>query len=286
MARPDDPAVWDLGDYGPTSRQLAPASAHLVETLGVAAGHRVLDVAAGHGNCAIAAASRGATTTAADFAEGMIAAGAARTRRAGLDIGWVAADAAALPFAHDRFDVVTSVFGVIFTPAPERTADELLRVVRPGGQIGLTAWTLDGLARRLRDTADGGAPPRVDDTPDPMRWSDDGVLRRLFAAADDLHIRRRAVTLRYPSWQAWRSGTEAHGMSVAARRSMTPDAYRALLRRTEAATAAFNTGSDGRVVYEMGYVEIVVTKATGPRDRPSRPGRRPPRRGGAHGDAT
>ena len=52
-----------------------------------------------------------------------------------------------LPFPDASFDVVLSTFGVMFAPNQERAASELLRVVKPGGRIGLASWTPDGLHR-------------------------------------------------------------------------------------------------------------------------------------------
>ena len=48
-----------------------------------------------------------------------------------------------------RFDAVLSVFGVMFAPDHRRAAGEIMRAVRPGGTIGLAAWTLDGFVGEL-----------------------------------------------------------------------------------------------------------------------------------------
>ena len=57
------------------------------------------------------------------------------------------ADAEALPFADAAFDVVMSCVGVMFAPHHQQAADELVRVCRPGGTIGLLNWTPAGLHR-------------------------------------------------------------------------------------------------------------------------------------------
>jgi SAM-dependent methyltransferase len=164
-------AIWSSGDYAPTSRQLEPVSETLVESLAVDRDHRVLDVAAGHGNCALAAARRGAKVVASDFSPVMIERGRARSEASELDVTWREADAAALPFEDGGFDRVTSVFGAIFAPEQLTVASELVRVTAPGGRIGLTAWTADGLiARMLRIPASLGPPP-PEGAPDPMAWA-------------------------------------------------------------------------------------------------------------------
>lgn len=55
------------------------------------------------------------------------------------------ADAQALPFDDAAFDVVLSTFGAMFAPDQQQVADELTRVCRPGGRIGLANWTPAGL---------------------------------------------------------------------------------------------------------------------------------------------
>ena len=58
-----------------------------------------------------------------------------------MELGWVEADAEALPFADGDFDVVTSSFGAIFAPDHRAVADEMLRVCRPGGTVGMLNFT-------------------------------------------------------------------------------------------------------------------------------------------------
>ena len=257
--------VWSLGDYAPTSRQLEPASAALVEAVGIGAGHRVLDVAAGHGNCAVAAARRGASVVASDFAPTMIAAGSARTAAEGLDIEWREADAADLPFDDASFDRVTSVFGAIFAPEHDAVAAELVRVVRPGGLVGLTAWPPDGMTARIREVAASFGPPPPPGAPDPFRWGDaDEVTARFAALGCTVRTRRTAVPFRYASWDAWQRASEAHGLAVVARRSMPPEEYEAMVAALREATAAFDHGDGGEVAYDAEYLEIIVTAPGGP----------------------
>ena len=77
---------------------------------------------------------------------------AARRRTRGVELEWVEADAEALPFADGEFDVVTSSFGAIFAPDHQAVADELLRVCRPGGTIGMANFTPDGPAKEFFET--------------------------------------------------------------------------------------------------------------------------------------
>ena len=138
-------AVWRLGDYHRFAlEQMWEVGPIVVEATGIARGQRVLDVAAGTGNIAIRAAETGAEVVASDITPENLDAGRREAEARGVDLGWVEADAQALPFGDNEFDVVTSSFGAIFAPDHQRVADELLRVCRPGGTVGLTGHPPDG----------------------------------------------------------------------------------------------------------------------------------------------
>ena len=137
--------MWGLGDYTELSEALRPAAEALADACAVSAGQEVLDVAAGDGNFAVACAREGASVVASDLAPGMVERGRARAEREGYDIEWVEADAEALPFADGEFDVVTSSFGAMFPPDQQAVADELVRVCRRGGTIGMANFTPDDL---------------------------------------------------------------------------------------------------------------------------------------------
>jgi ubiquinone/menaquinone biosynthesis C-methylase UbiE len=109
----------------------------LVEACGIGSGDRVLDIGAGSGNAAIAAAEAGASVVASDLTPEMFETGRARAAERGVELEWRMADAEALPFADGEFVAVLSCLGVMFAPHHQAAADELIRVCRPGGRIGL-----------------------------------------------------------------------------------------------------------------------------------------------------
>ena len=138
--------VWALGDYHRFAKAtIWQLGEMLVGACGITAGQRVLDVAAGTGNTAIRAAEAGAEVVAADLTPENFAAGRREAAARGVELEWVEADAEALPFADGEFDVVTSSFGAIFAPDHQKVADEMLRVCRPGGTIGMLNFTPEGL---------------------------------------------------------------------------------------------------------------------------------------------
>src|SRR6476661_5849008 len=134
-------ATWSSGDYAVIGTTLAITGELLCEAVDLRAGQRVLDVAAGNGNATLAAARRWADVTSTDYVPALLERGRIRAAAERLPVTFQEADAEQLPFADQTFDVVLSAFGVMFTPNQAQAAQELLRVCRPGGVIGLANWT-------------------------------------------------------------------------------------------------------------------------------------------------
>ena len=153
--------MWGLGEYPELSEALRPAAEALADACAVSAGQEVLDVAAGDGNFAIACAREGASVVASDLSPGMVERGRARSEAEGYDVEWVEADVEALPFDDASFDCVGSVFGAMIAPRPRVVAEELFRVVRPGGTVGMTAWTPRGFSAELFRLGRSYAPRRA-----------------------------------------------------------------------------------------------------------------------------
>src|SRR4051794_17065257 len=134
-------AMWASGDYpAMVETFLLPLGPRLVEACGIGPGMKVLDVAAGTGNASLPAAQTGADVTASDLTPELLEAGRARAEAAGLTLQWAEADAENLPFESESFDVVMSSIGAMFAPHHQEVADELVRVCKPGGTIGMLNW--------------------------------------------------------------------------------------------------------------------------------------------------
>lgn len=140
----------------------------------------MLDVAAGTGNAAIAAASAGAAVVvASDLTPELFDAGRARAADLGVQVTWREADSEALPFADAEFEVVLSSIGLMFAPNHQAAADELLRVCRPGGRIGLLNWTPEGFVGRLFETMHPYSPPPPPGAQPGTRWGNESYVRSL-----------------------------------------------------------------------------------------------------------
>ena len=176
-------AIWALGDYPRVADDIIPGlGAELVRACGVGAGDRVLDVAAGPGNAALAAAVVGADVVASDLTPALLDVGRAAAQARGLSLEWVAADAEDLPFPDADFDVVVSCVGAMFAPHHQACADELLRVLRPGGRVGLIAWTPEGfVGEMLAAMKPYAAPPPPGAQPPPL-WGTEEHVRSLFGS--------------------------------------------------------------------------------------------------------
>jgi SAM-dependent methyltransferase len=197
----DEPALkarqremWASGDYHAfATASLWDFGPILVKACGISRGQRVLDVAAGTGNVAIRAAEAGAIVVASDLTPENFEAGRREAAAHGVHVEWVEADAEALPFGDDEFDVVTSSFGAIFAPHHRTVADELLRVCRPGGTIGLTAIAPSGATDDLFDLMRRFAPTPLLGEESPLLWGNEEHVHELLdGRVASLSLERRS----------------------------------------------------------------------------------------------
>src|ERR1700712_2225263 len=166
--------TWADGDFSMVGAMIYNVAERLAEALEILPDERVLDVATGSGNGAIAAARRcwgGAVGL--DFVPALLERGRERAAAERLGVEFVEGDAQDLPFADATFDVAMSIFGAMFAPDQQRTARELVRVVKPGGRIGMANWVPDGALSEfflILAKHTGGPPPGA--VP-PVLWGDE-----------------------------------------------------------------------------------------------------------------
>jgi SAM-dependent methyltransferase len=260
-------ALWASGDYPAVAAELIPTlGPELVRASGVRAGDRVLDVAAGSGNAAIAAAAAGAIVTASDLTPELFDAGRRIAAERGVEVEWVEADAEALPFADNGFDVVMSCVGAMFAPHHQAAADELLRVCRPGGTIGMINWTPEGFIGKLFATMQPYAPPAPPGASPAPLWGDESHVRELLGErVTRVQMRREAVVMDHCAdptefreyWKRNYGPTIAVYRFTEDRPERVDDLDRDLLSLL---TTWSRAAEDGRNAYDAEYLLITAIK--------------------------
>ncbi|HEX6323253.1 MAG TPA: methyltransferase domain-containing protein, partial [Vicinamibacterales bacterium] len=189
----------------------APLAATLVETAGLRAGERVLDVACGTGVVTRLAAQQVGPTgdvTGVDLNPGMLAV-AREATPPGMPIAWHEASAETLGLPGDTYDVVLCQMGLQFFADKEGALREMRRVLKPGGRLVLNlpgptprafAVMADALARHVAP-ATAGFVHAVFSLHDPE------AVRDLLAAAGfrdvRTHVAARTLRLAPPAEFLW-----------------------------------------------------------------------------------
>ena len=200
--------------------------------------------------------------TSTDYVPALLDKGRERARAEGLAVRFQEADVEELPFPDGSFDVVLSTFGAMFAPDQARTAREMMRVLRPGGRLGMANWTPDGFIGRLFKVIGAHVPPPAG-LKSPALWGSEAHLAELFGAS------RRADPLRAPHLQLPLPLRRALGAGLP--RLLRPDAQglrgarrrgqQALERDLIALLNELNVAGDASLVVPAEYLEVVITKA-------------------------
>ena len=259
-------AMWASGDYpSMVETFLVPLGPRLVEAAGIGPDMEVLDVAAGTGNASLPAAERGARVTASDLTPELLEAGSERAEAAGLELDWVEADAENLSFEDASFDVVISAIGAMFAPNHQATADELVRVCKPGGTIGLLSWTPEGVIGGLFRTIGPFAPSPPPGAQPPPLWGGEEHLAELFGDRVEWTTKERDV-LEVTAFQTPRDFAEhfrtSYGPAIAAEDNARKDGREDEFR--DALHGFFeqaNLGSAEDARFEMEYLLAVGRKS-------------------------
>src|ERR1051325_1102547 len=189
-------STWESGDFGQIARTIENVAEDFMSRQPLWPGAHVLDVACGTGNLAVLAARRGCAVTGIDIARNLIEQARARAAAEGLHIDFDEGDAEALPLADSQFELVVSMFGVMFAPRPNLVVAELQRVTRPGGQVALANWTPEGFIGEMFKVFKAHLPPPPAGIPSPMSWGDEATVRsRLRHGFTDVHLTRRIALM-------------------------------------------------------------------------------------------
>ncbi len=255
--------IWSKGDFAMVANLVFHPAETLAEALDLVPGERVLDVASGSGNAALAAARRTwGNVVSSDYVPALLERGRERAAAERLEIEFVEADAQALPFEDGSFDVATSIYGAMFAPDQQKTADELLRVVKPGGRIGMGNWTPEGAVGTMFKTISKHAPPPPG-VPSPLLWGTEEYVRDLFGdGISDLRAERRISRQPFRSPDHYIEFFRTYfGPTQTAYERVGPEGEAALTEDLRTFLEAANTAGDRAMVLEAEYLEVIATRA-------------------------
>ena len=254
--------AWTAGDYSVVGSTLQIVGETLCEALDLRSGNRVLDVAAGNGNAALAAARRGCEVVATDYVSYWLDRARMRANADGLPIAFREADAEFLPFKDADFDIVVSTFGVMFTADHERAANELMRVCRPGGRIGMANWTPDSFIGQVFKVIGKYVPP-LPAARSPALWGTRDTLTGLFhAKANSIKVAERSFVFRYRTTAQWLHVFRiCYGPMLKAFAALQPDDRIMMERDLLALADSFYRSGDSTMVVPSEYLEVIVTRA-------------------------
>jgi ubiquinone/menaquinone biosynthesis C-methylase UbiE len=253
-------AAWGSGDYALIGTTLQIVGETLCEAIDLRSNQRVLDVAAGNGNATLAAARRFADVVSTDYVGSLLERGRERAKAERLPVTFQEADAEALPFAHESFDIVLSTFGVMFTPNQLQAANELKRVCRPGGKIGMANWTPESFIGQLFKTIGKYVPPAAG-VKSPALWGSKAHLDALFGSNATIAALPKNFVFRFRSQKHWvEVFRNYYGPVVKAFAAIDAKAQEALEADLLALLDKFDVARDGTLVVPSEYLEVIVTK--------------------------
>lgn len=199
-------ALWEKGDFTRIAASMRDSGEAVVAALGVTPGMRVLDLGCGDGTTALPMARLGADVTGVDISRHLVEAGNRRANEGGLsNCRFQHGDAIDLHGLQDRaFDLVVSMFGVMFAPKPFDVAKEMVRVTRPGGRIVMGNWIPGDptLVAQILKISSAYSPPPPEGFISPMTWGiETNVIERFVAAgvpAEHVSFAKDTYTFRFP----------------------------------------------------------------------------------------
>jgi SAM-dependent methyltransferase len=182
--------------------------------------------------------------------------------REGLTVTLDQGNVERLPYPDAAFDVVLSLFGVMFAARPDWVLSELARVTRPGGQVALASWTPGGFMGELLAMHSAHVAPSLD-LPVPLRWGDPGMVGEWFDDREwKMKSEVRTLNLRYPRTPGGMSELfrAAHGPTVRAFEALDEDGRAVLAAELTAHWARHRRSSAAGTEVEAEFLEVVAIR--------------------------
>lgn len=194
--------LWEKGDFTRIASTMRESGEKLVSQFNIVKGMKVLDVGCGDGTTAIPMARLGAEVLGVDIAGNLVKAGNERVRKEGIvNCTFQEGDATNLSELKDKsFDLVVSIFGVMFAPRPLDVAKELVRVTKKGGRIIMGNWIPGDptLVAQILKVSSAYTPPPPEGFVSPMLWGVESHLIERFGntgiSKENISFKRETFT--------------------------------------------------------------------------------------------
>jgi ubiquinone/menaquinone biosynthesis C-methylase UbiE len=185
-----------------TMEFLRPMGQEIIAAIKPSGNDNILDVAAGTGEpgLTIATMLKGGKVVITDLAEDMLSVAKENAVKRGItNIETKSCDVCELPFADNSFDAISCRFGFMFFPDMQLAANEMARVLKPGGRIATSVWNFP--ERNFWVTATMGTitklmelPPPPSGAPGMFRCCKPGLMKEIFQKAGFKNIAEKEVT--------------------------------------------------------------------------------------------
>ena len=148
----------------------------------------------------------------------------------------------------------------MFTPNQEKAADELVRVVRKGGKIGLANWTPDGFVGQLLKTVGKYTPPPPGIKP-PTLWGTPTRLGELFPG-HGIDTSVQTFAFRFESPEHWLDVFRTcYGPTNRAFAALDAEKATVLEADILDLLERSNWGRNGSLIAPSEYLEVVITRS-------------------------
>jgi len=224
-----------------TMDHLSPMGNKIISCIKPSGTDNVLDIASGTGEpgLTIAAMLDGGTVTLTDLSEDMLAiAKENAANRHITNIKITVCDVCELPFPDNSFDALSCRFGFMFFPDMQLAANEMARVLKPGGRIATSVWDIP--EKNFWVTATMGTinknmelPPPPSGSPGMFRCCKPGLMKEIFENAGFKNIKDEEVASKLNSGTVetyWNMMTEI-GAPIVAALSKADDAMREKIKK-------------------------------------------------------
>lgn len=251
-------SIWSKGDFNEIARQNVVIAEALCRAVDPQPGQVVLDLACGSGTAALVAARRYCHVIGIDYVPELIERARNRAESTGLKADFHIVDAQNLPFPDNSFDVVLSVYGVQFVPDQEKAANEMLRVCRPGGRIGLAGPVSDGWSEDFFATHAKYVPPQSCVNP-PSHWGSEFGLSDLLGKGSKLVRGERKKALQYylSEEHAVEVFSRWFGPTLQALQKLDADQQKNLLDDLKKVFSRYNRSKNNTAIIENTYFQSV-----------------------------